>query len=350
MKIFLTGATGFIGIPLTHFLAGLGHSVRLLSRPASDLTPFAGLPVEVRPGDVLDQGSLSDALRGCDAVFHLAGYAKNWAKDPGTFFRVNVLGLRNVLKAARRNSVPRIVFTSTSVTFGPSSGRPVTESDVRSVAFFTEYERTKYLAEQEAVRHVRSGLDVVMVNPTRVFGPGALTESNSVTKMIHLYLRGQWRLVLGSGRAVGNYAFIDDVVKGHWLALQHGRPGEKYILGGDNLDYEGFFRTLASVSRCRRRMAHVPPQLALAVSKLEALRASRFGHYPLITPSWLRTFLADWAFSSEKAQRELGYRTTPFARAVEETVRWLRPSPTPQRSPDHESLDRFPESVHPLQV
>ena len=273
MKIFLTGATGFIGIPLTHFLRVSAILSDFFPDRHSDLTPFAGLPVEVRPGDVLDQGSLSDALRGCDADLHLAGYAKNWAKDPGTFFRVNVLGLRNVLKAARRNNIPRTVFTRRRVTFGPSSGRPVTESDVRSVAFFTEYERTKYLAEQEAVRHVRSGLDVVMVNPTRVFGPGVLTESNSVTKMIHLYLGGQWRLVLGSGRAVGNYAFIDDVVKGHWLALQHGRPGEKYILGGDNLDYEGF-PNARSVSGCRRRMAHVPPQLALAVSKLEALRAS----------------------------------------------------------------------------
>lgn len=350
MRIFLTGATGFIGIHLTHYLAARGHSVRLLSRPTSDLTPFAGLPVEVRAGDILDKGSLDDAIAGCDAVFHLAGYAKNWAQDPGTFFRVNVLGLRHVLEAARRHKVQRTVFTSTSVTCGPSSGRPVTESDVRRVDFYTEYERTKSLAEREARRYARAGLDVVMVNPTRVFGPGALTEGNSLTKMIQLYLEGKWRLILGNGRAVGNYGFIEDVVAGHWLALQRGRPGEKYILGGDNLDYTSFFRTLASVSGCRRRMIHVPPRLALAVSRLEALRASRSGHYPLITPSWVRTFLADWAFSSEKAQRELGYRTTPFARAVERTVRWLRPSPATQRSADDESLDRLPEPLDPVQV
>jgi farnesol dehydrogenase len=350
MNILVTGATGFIGIPLTRSLAVRGHAVRILSRPTSDLTPFAGLPIDVRPGDILDPDSLDEACAGCEAVFHLAGYAKNWAPEAGTYFRVNVLGLRHVLAAARRRNVGRIVFTSTSVTCGPSSGRPVTESDARRVDFFTEYERTKFLAELEARRAVRAGLDVVMVNPTRVFGPGALTEGNSVTRMIRLYLAGKWRLILGNGRAVGNYGFIDDVVAGHRQALARGRPGEKYLLGGEDLDYESFFRTLAFVSGCRRRMVHVPPRLALAVAEVEALRAACSGHYPSITPSWVRTFLADWAFSSEKARRELGYTTTPFARAVEKTVRWLRPSGATQRSSDDESLDRLSQPFNPVPV
>jgi farnesol dehydrogenase len=260
---------------------------------------------------------------GCDYVFHLAGYAKNWAKNPQTFSKVNVTGTKNVLSASLKAKVKKVVVTSSSMTFSSSDGKPRKESEQRAEDFYCDYERTKFQAEQLISDYVKSGLPVVIVNPTRVFGPGLLTEGNATTKMIQLYLQGKWRLILSDGSAVGNYVFIEDVVQGLWLALKRGRAGEKYILGGDNLSYNMFFALVGDASQVHHRMIHVPFRLALGVSNALRLLAKWFGIYPLITPDWVRLFVADWAFSSEKAQQELGYRITPFREALQKTLGWL---------------------------
>ncbi|UCC38972.1 MAG: SDR family oxidoreductase [Candidatus Aminicenantes bacterium] len=323
MKVLVTGATGFIGSELTRFLSSQGHSVRAMCRSKSNIDVLSNDSVQVCWGNVLDSSSVKKAVDGCDCVFHLAAYAKNWAKDSRTFFEVNVTGTKNVLDASRQAKVKKVVVTSSAVTFGPSNGVSVKESDKRTAEFFTEYERNKFYAEELVTDHAGNGLPVVIVNPTRVFGPGLLTEGNSATTMTQQYLEGKWRLILGDGSSVGNYASVEDVVRGHWLALLHGRPGEKYILGGENLSYNEFFRVLAKISRKRYQMIHVPVWAALAISNVVELRARWFGYYPLITPPWVRTFIADWAFSSEKAQRELGYTITPFRKVLQKTVLWL---------------------------
>ena len=324
MKVLVTGATGFIGANLVRFLSSQGYAVRTLCRTTSDISVFSDNLVQVCWGDVLNLSGLERAADGCDYVFHLAGYARNWARNPLTFFEVNVTGTKNVLDAAKKAQVKKVVICSTSMTFGPSKDLPRKESDQRTVDFSCDYERSKCNAEQLAADYVQSGLPVIIVNPTRVFGPGLLTEGNSVTKMIQLYLQGKWRLILADGSAVGNYAFVEDVVRGLWLALQRGHAGEKYILGGENLSYNAFFDLLAEVSKKYYGMIHVPLWLAIAVSSLEALLAKWFGRYPLITPDWVRIFTDDWAFSSEKAQKELGYKITPFREALKKTLVWLR--------------------------
>lgn len=323
MKVLVTGATGFIGSWLTRYLSSKGCSVRALCRPTSNIAAFSNNTVQICWGNVLDFNSLKRAVDGCDYVLHLAAYAKNWAKDPRTFFEVNVTGTKNVLDASKQAHVKKVVVTSSCVTFGPSNGTPIKEADERTAGFFTEYERNKFYAEELVTDYVGEGLPVVIVNPTRVFGPGLLTEGNSVTTMTQLYLEGKWRLILGDGSGVGNYASVEDVVHGYWLALRRGRPGEKYILGGENLSYNEFFKVLANISQKRYRMIHVPLWTALAISNVEELRARWFNHYPLITPPWVKTFVADWAFSSEKAQRELGYTITPFRKALHKSVVWL---------------------------
>jgi farnesol dehydrogenase len=231
--------------------------------------------------------------------------------------------MKNILDAAVKHGVKKVVFTSTSLTLGPSNGAPVSESAVRSAAFFTEYEYSKFIAEKEIRNYLQAGLNVVIVNPTRVFGPGLLNEGNSVTRMIHMYLQGKWRLVLGDGRGIGNYVFVGDVVRGHLLAMEHGRQGERYILGGENISYNDFFKLLAELANRNYRMFHVPPALALAVSELEKWRAQRLNHYPKITPGWTQLFLADWAYSIARAERELGYTTTPLREALATTIAWL---------------------------
>lgn len=324
MKVLVTGATGFIGSNLVRFLSSQGHAVRALCRTTSDISVFSDNPVQTCWGDVLDLSSVERAIDGCDYVFHLAAYARNWAKNPLTFFEVNVTGTKNVLDASKKTQVKKVVVSSTSMTFGPSKGMPKKESDQRTVDFLCDYERTKFYAEELVTDFVQNGLPVIVVNPTRVFGPGLLTEGNSVTKMIQKYLQGKWRLILADGSAVGNYAFVEDVVRGLWLALQRGHPGEKYILGGENLNYNMFFELLAETSKKHYGMIHVPVWLAMAVSNVEALLAKWFGLYPLITPDWVRIFIADWAFSSEKAQKELGYKITPFREALQKTLVWLK--------------------------
>lgn len=271
MKVLITGATGFIGSSLIRFLCSQGVTVRALCRPTSDISVFSDNPVQVSWGDVVNLPSVERAIQGCDYVFHLAGYAKNWAKNSRTFSEVNVTGTENVLKASRDFKVKKVVVTSTYLTFSPSGEEPTKESDPRTVDFFGDYDRSKFYAEKLVNDYIQSGLSVVIVNPTRVFGPGLLSEGNSVTKMIQLYLQGKWRLILGDGSAVGNYVFIDDLVRGYWLTLKHRRPGEKYILGGKNLTYNAFLELLADISKRHFRMFHVPVWLALAFSNSSIL-------------------------------------------------------------------------------
>lgn len=323
MSIFITGATGFIGSHLAIECANKGEMVRVICRPTADVSALNHENIQILRGDINDVPSIEEAMHGCKYVYHLAAYARNWARDASIFFERNVQGLKNVLDVALRTSVDKVVFTSTSVTLGPSNSVLTNESTIRQVDCFTEYEQSKFLAEKEALEYVQKGLNLVVVNPTRVFGPGLLNEGNSVTKMIQLYQAGKWRLILDDGRSVGNYVFIDDVVRGHLLAMKYGNRGERYILGGENVSYNDFFRILSEVSKSHYRMIHIPQWMALAVSNIEKFRAQLTDHYPLLTPGWVKTFLADWEFSTEKAQSHLGYTITPFHEALEKTVQWL---------------------------
>ena len=321
MKSLITGGTGFIGERLAAQLVVRGESVRLLCRD-----PRAGRAegdVERCKGDILNPASLNRAMAGCDRVYHLAGYAHNWSRTPSTYFAVNAGGTRNVLEAARKAYVRRVVVTSTVMTIGPSNGSPASESTDRRIPMLTHYEQSKTVAEQIASDYVRSGLDVVIVNPTRVFGPGLMNEGNSGTRMIKLYIDGLWRLIPGDGEAVGNYAYVEDVARGHILAMEHGRRGERYILGGENVSYNDFFAAVSRAAGRRRVLFHIPGPLAIAAAYGDEFRARLFRGYPSLTPGWAKTFLLDNAYSLAKAQSELGYRITPLGEALDATIAWL---------------------------
>ena len=331
---FVTGATGFIGARLVERLLERGYRVRALSRRA-DPPPPPGLEqvadlwqrpgVELVRGDLHDRHSLSRGMQGCRYVFHLAAYAKNWAPDAAVYYRANVEGMRHVFAAASEQGAERIVWTSSVVTFGPTPRGVVgTEAMPRArERFFTEYERTKTLAEREALREAARGLPVVIVNPTRVYGPGYLTEGNALAHLIDAYDRGRVPVLLNRGVNVGNYVLVDDVAAGHLLALTNGRLGERYILGGDNVSLRDFFRTIDRVSGRRRLQIPLFSVVPLLFAAFQQFRARRFGVYPTITPGWVRTFLADWAYDSGKARRELGYRPTPLEEGIRITYQWL---------------------------
>jgi len=321
-KVFVTGSTGFIGSVLIAKLLQRGFCVRALKR---------SVPTEAQPnleyisGDITDKESLRTGMTGCGYVFHLAAYAKNWAAAPQTYTRVNIEGTKNVFAVAQELNIERIVWTSTFVTLGFTPPGVVGNEKMprQTEKCFTEYERTKTVMELEAAEWVANGLPLVIVNPTRVFGPGLQSEANSVTRLIDQYRRGLFPILLNRGRNIGNYGFIDDVVEGHILAMERGKIGERYILGGENVTLEGLFQTVDRIDGKKRFNLKILWVIPMLVAHYLELQAKCLGIYPLITPGWVRTFLVDWAFSCEKAEQELGYRMTPFEEAIRRTCRWL---------------------------
>lgn len=326
MNVFVTGANGFIGERLTGRLSSDGHTVRCLVRTPEKFSHLSNLPgVTHAIGDLESPGALDEVVKDCDTVFHLAAYARPWSKDRQLPYRINVTGTENVLRAAMKAGVRRFVFTSSAAVVGPSPGTdPIDESFHRTVPWFNEYEETKAQAEDLVRSYNRDGMECVIVNPTRVYGPGPVNESNSITKMITLYAQGRWRIIPGDGKSVGNYVFIDDVVNGHILAALKGKPGERYILGGDNLTFDQFFKTLATITGRSRRLVRMPVSLMSAVAGIMTWQASVTGIPPLITPSWVRKYLNHWSLSSDKAITDLGYHTTTFAEGAGLTLDWLR--------------------------
>jgi len=335
-RVFVTGGTGFIGTRLVEALIARGQAVRVLSRPA-DPKPPPGLDgpqhglwrhgrVELVRGEIGDRDLLVRAMEGCSRVFHLAAYAKNWAPNPQTYFDVNVQGVRNVFDAAAESGVERVVWTSTVMTFGPTPPGVVADENSPRITdrYYTAYERTKTIAEAEALRRAQEGFPVVIVNPTRVYGPGHLTEGNALARLIDDYDRGKVPVLLNRGVNVGNYVLVDDVVEGHVLAMEKGRVGQRYILGGENVSLRQFFRIVDQVSGKRHRQLPIFKVLPLLFAVCQEKRAQWFGVYPRITPGWVRAFLADWAHSSEKARRELGYRPTPLVEGMRITYEWLQ--------------------------
>lgn len=324
--IFVTGGTGFIGTKLVNALVEKGHSVRALSRSRSNREGLGHERISFVTGDLLDKDSLRRGMEGCDQVYHLAAYAKNWAKDPGEFFRQNVDGMKNVFDAARDAGVKRVVFTSTIVVYGPTRPGMVGDENMPRITdrYYTEYEESKAVAQREALRYVERGQDIVIVNPTRVYGPGKLTEGNSVSLMIALYDKGKVPVLLNRGVNIGNYVHVDDLVRGHILAMEKGAIGESYILGGENASLKRIFELVDEVSGRKHFQINLPPGLASVYARLEQKKAEWFGLYPQITPGWVETFLQDWAYSCAKAERNLGYSIIPLKEGIRETYTWLR--------------------------
>jgi farnesol dehydrogenase len=334
-KILVTGATGFIGTRLVQALTDQGLQVRALSRRRdvapppgfgwTDGGPLARPNVEIALGDVTDRDSLARAMKGCRQVYHLAGYAKNWARDPKTYTRVNIEGTRNVLDLAVAQGVERIVATSTELTCGPTRPGETADEDAPRLSeeCFTEYERTKLISERETLARAAQGVPVVVVKPCRVYGPGHLTEGNSVSLLIDQYDRRMVPFLLNRGVNVGNWVFIDDVVQGYLLAMAKGRIGQAYLLGGEVASLRRFFRLIDEVSGKRHFQIPLLRFAPMVFAWILKKRADCLGIHPQITPGWVRTFAHDWLRNPTKAERELGYRPRPLAEGLKLTYEWL---------------------------
>ena len=322
MKVLLTGGTGFLGKNVARSLAARGHALRLLARPGADLR---GLPdgAEVVRGDVTDLDSLRRAVEGCDAVVHLAALVKMWVPDPERFEAVNVSGFRNALRAAREARA-RLVYTSSFIAVGPAGPEPAGESQVHAGhSFCNAYERTKARADAEARAAAAAGEDLLILYPGVVYGPGDLTDGNLVVKMVADHLLKKLPGVIGPGDRRWSYAFVEDVAEGHGLALERGRRGERYFLGGENAtlgDLFAILQRLAGVAPPR----HIPYGIAAAMGRAMYLWAELTGHPPQLTHEVVAVFRQHWSYSSAKAERELGYRPRSLEEGLKATLGWLR--------------------------
>jgi len=323
MKVFVSGATGFIGIQLVKRLADDGHTVHALFRSNSKAELIQHQNVKLFKGDILDKVSLEQALAGCDEAYHTAAFAGVWAKDPEMIFRLNVDGALNVIEAAGKHGVRRVVLTSTAGILGASEKEAVHESSPAPKSFFTDYEASKFQLEQKLLGRTDTDPEVVVVNPTRVYGPGYLSESNGVTKMIKHYVEGKWRLILGDGISSGNYVYVEDVVSGHLLAMQKGRPGERYVLGGENISYNQLFEFVREASGVRYRLFKIPFWIMLAAAGVMKGISRISGRPPLIIPDLVRKFNHNWLVSSQKARDDLGYQALDVSTGILQTVQWI---------------------------
>jgi len=325
MRVFITGGTGFIGSGLTEKLISENHEITLLVRNPSASTFTGKDKVRIIKGDLSDKSVLIEGMKDCDWVFHLAAWAKPSYKDPKIVTGINIDGTVNVFDAAIESHVKKVVFTSTGGTMSYShDGKPVDENTNPDPVLHTLYEKTKAEAEKIAVDYSKKGLDVITVNPTRVYGPGKLTESNSMTKIIRLYISGLWRIIPGDGKSIGNYVFIDDVVEGHILAARFGRSGERYILGGENHSFRSLFDTISKTSGKKRILVNLPEGLMKGIVKGFMFLSEISGSPPAITMDWIDKYLNNWIMSSSKASRELGYKITPLSEGVSRTIQWLK--------------------------
>jgi nucleoside-diphosphate-sugar epimerase len=321
LRVLVTGASGFIGRKLCFALAEMGYDVIALCRNVDHPFLIQHRNIQFIKGDVLDSESLERAMKDCYQVYHTAAMAKMWCKNEQDFYDVNVIGTRNVLHCALKVSVERVVHTSTCGVWGPTLNLPVSENDPRAVGFPISYERTKYLAELEVKEFVKKGLEVVIVNPSRVYGDGPITDSNTVSKMVTGYINGTWHFIPGDGKAIANYAFVDDVVDGHIAAMQNGRNGERYILGGNDVSFNGFFGTLRHITGKRRNLYKIPVGIIKAYSLLEYLKSKLFNLTPFFLPEFADRLKCNQQYSSNKAIAELNYQITPFAIGLGKTIK-----------------------------
>ena len=326
-KIFITGATGYVGEQLALRLAQNGDTIHILARQKAKARKIFpdDRQFKVFEGDILEPEKISKAMEGCQEVYHLAACAKVWDKDKDAFVKMNIEGTKNVLDSSLLQKIEKVILTSTAGVLGPSiAGKIVDENSVSAVPFSTEYERTKAIAEKEAKKYLDKGLAIVTLNPTRIYGAGQRSESNALTMLLDKYWQGKWRIIPGDGKRVGNYAYIDDVVEGHLAAMQKGRIGERYILGGENISYQELFDLFGEITQKKLRLFKMPISVMMSFAHLQMLKTKITNRPPLITPNFVKKYLYDWRVSTEKSQKELGLSITPLRIGLEKTLEWLK--------------------------
>lgn len=319
--VLITGSTGFLGNQVARLAAEGGERLRLLVRRDSDLGPINHLDAEVRVSDLLDASSLRDAVEGCQTVFHIAAEYALWVREPARLYATNVTGTRNLLEAAKQAGAERVVYTSTVGTIAPlPDGRPVTEETPSMLAQMSgHYKRSKFLAELEARRYASNGLPVVIVNPTAPVGDGDF-KPTPTGKIIQDFLAGRMPAYVDTGL---NLVDVRDVARGHWLAAERGRSGERYLLGSENLTLLQILARLAAISGRAAPRIRLPYAAAWVAGAASTVIARVRGDPPRIPLDGVRMARYRMFADCSKARRELGFDPAPVQAALERAVAWF---------------------------
>jgi dihydroflavonol-4-reductase len=320
---FITGATGFVGAAVARCLLDHGRRLRALVRPGNDRRNIAGLDLDLVEGDLGRPESYRAALKDCDALFHVAADYRIWVPDPAAMHRINVDGTHALMSAALDAGVKRAVYTSSVATLGIHADQtPANEdSPVGFADMIGAYKKSKFLAEQEVQRLMRRhGLPVVIVNPSTPIGPRDI-KPTPTGRVIVEAAKGKIPAYVDTGL---NIAHVEDVAAGHWLAFEKGRVGERYILGGENLELGDILGLIASLTGRKPPTVKLPRLAIFPVAAAMETAARITGREPFVTLDGLRMAKKKMFFSSAKAQRELGYAARPARDAIADAVAWFK--------------------------
>jgi dihydroflavonol-4-reductase len=314
----VTGASGFLGWHVARLLVERGHHVRALCRPASQIRE---LDVERVTGDLRDPESLARAVQDCELVFHVAADYRLWSKNPQDLYQSNVKGTRNLLEAAQRARVERIVYTSTVGCIGmpqDACGDENTPVGLQDMA--GHYKRSKWLAEQVALEKARAGLPVVIVNPTAPIGDHDW-KPTPTGKIILDFLRDKLPAFVDTGL---NLVDVRDTALGHLLAAEKGRSGERYILGCENLTLEQILARLAALAEKPAPKTKVPYAVAYATGVITTTWANLTGHEPIAPLEGVRMARKKMFVTHSKASSDLGFSPGPVGAALQRAIEWFR--------------------------
>ncbi|HKO11268.1 MAG TPA: hopanoid-associated sugar epimerase [Acidobacteriaceae bacterium] len=325
MKVFVTGATGFVGSHVARELASRGADLRLLIRRTSNLANIEGLAAETATGDLLDPASLRSAIRGCDAVMHVAADYRLWVRDPETMYRANVEGTRALLRIAREEEVPRCVYTSSVATMGfRSDGTIVDETTPVSIEDMVgHYKRSKFQAEQAAIEAAKAGQSVIILNPTTPIGPGDW-KPTPTGRIIVDFLNRKFPAYVDTGL---NLVDVREVARTHADALERsvGWPGERYILGGENLTLKQILDKMSAITGLPSPTMKVPHSVAMMFAFFDETITGRIrGKEPRATVEAVRMGKKMMFASSARAERELGFHIVPVYQALRSAIDWFR--------------------------
>jgi len=323
MKLFLTGATGFVGSHVARAAAAQGADLRLLVRKSSNLAGIEGIAAELVTGDLARPRELSSALSGCNAVLHVAADYRLWVRNPDAMYAANVGGTAELLRLAREAGVPRFVYTSSVATMGfRSDGSVANEnSPVAIAAMVGHYKRSKFLAEQEAIRAAQLGQQVVILNPTTPIGTGD-SKPTPTGRIVVDFLNRKFPAYVDTGL---NLVDVEEIARVHLAALTLGRFGERYILGGENLTLKQILDRMAAITGLPSPSVRVPHRVAMAFAFFDENYNGRLrGREPRATVEAVRMGKKKMFASSAKAEAELGFRVLPVDHALRSAIEWFR--------------------------
>ena len=323
MKVFVTGATGFVGSHVAQELSRHGADLRILIRSSSKLANLEGISAETVVGDLLQVDALRSAVSGCDAVMHVAADYRLWVTDPEKMNATNVTGTRELLRLAREEGVPRVVYTSSVATMGfLSNGRPCNEATPVSLEkMIGHYKRSKYLAEQEAIAAARAGQQVIILNPTTPIGSGDI-KPTPTGRIIVDFLKRKFPAYMDTGL---NLVDVIEVARTHVKALTAGQPGERYILGGENLTLKQLLDKMSAITGLPSPTMRVPHSVAMMFAVWDQTFTGRLlGREPRATVEAVRMGKKMMFVSSAKAERDLGFQVVPVYAALRSAIDWFR--------------------------